>query len=97
MQSLRQPLTPLFTQRDAITHVSIEEYLVASLDQPLMHLTGQRTILASVTDKDPGHLPPPPTHHTPTTDHSATPPTTHTVRSAPVPTANHHSTGPTRD
>jgi hypothetical protein len=39
----------------------IQEYLMAILDQPQMHLTGQRQILAGVTDEHPGHSTPP--HH----------------------------------
>jgi hypothetical protein len=37
------------------------QHLVAILDQPPVHLTGQREILASVTDEHPGHSTPP--HH----------------------------------
>ena len=41
-QPLMQPLLPLLPHHDAVAQILIQEHLVAVLDQPPVHLTGQR-------------------------------------------------------
>src|SRR4051812_20835920 len=50
-----QPLLPLLPHHQAVAQIPIQEHLVAVLDQPPMHLTGQRRILTGMADEHPGH------------------------------------------
>jgi len=54
-QPLMQSLTPPLADRDSIVAILVQEDLMASLDQPPMHLTGLLTAVAGVTDEYPRH------------------------------------------
>jgi hypothetical protein len=58
-QPLVQPPVPLLTGHEAVGQILIEERLVAVVDEPTVHLRGERRVLARMADEDPCHAAPP--------------------------------------
>ncbi|WP_244522797.1 hypothetical protein [Geodermatophilus africanus] len=50
-----QPLLPLLADEQAVGQVLVEKDLVVVVDQPPVHLRGQRGVLAGMAYEDPGH------------------------------------------